>query len=553
MGTVGKDKRKASMSQNKVLIIGADAAGDILVEEILKMGLGVIRVCDSPLSGVAEALTNRGKGSKADQELEIFSPAQLMDLEGYPGQFRAAVRAKGRSFHLEVGAVVLATGCCSKEPFSSWGLAEASGTVSLLEFVRIMNSGGPAAQGGLIPSCTALICGFGRPTYPSTQEMAVEAAVSMCSAGAKKVFFVTDHLKVASKGMERLLGKARDAGVIFIRSSNRQPIIEQSGEGISALFYDDALGRTVSLSPDLLVVEDLFMPWEGTGSLADMLRIDLDEAGFFQGENIHYLPIFTNRTGILAIGSTKGPVPYGQAAEEAKAAALEIGRLLLGGGIEAAQDRLELDKKKCALCLTCYRLCPHRAISYIDRRPVFHGIACSGCGICAAECPMDAIQINGNGDRHIKEKIEILHGMDEDDKKDSPSIFIFACRRSAVAAADSSSASGYHLPARIKTIEVPCAGRIDPDYLFSAFRKGADGVMVLACHHGSCKSIDGSRMAEARSVLTGEALREMGIAEERIFFGTLAPAECEGFSRMVDGFERRLRKLSSPETGSEGS
>ncbi len=75
--------------------------------------------------------------------------------------------------------------------------------------------------------------------------------------------------------------------------------------------------------------------------------------------------------------------------------------------------------KKCAVCYTCPRLCPHSAITvekYAEKNIYappgkadgtnwgaarVNPVACYGCGICVAECPAKAITLLHLGDEQI--------------------------------------------------------------------------------------------------------------------------------------------------------
>jgi len=79
----------------------------------------------------------------------------------------------------------------------------------------------------------------------------------------------------------------------------------------------------------------------------------------------------------------------------------------------------EVDPKKCAVCYTCPRLCPHSAITVGNiwrKKRLCHprsggdtkwGAAkvdpacCYGCGICVAECPAKAITLHHLTDAQI--------------------------------------------------------------------------------------------------------------------------------------------------------
>jgi len=50
------------------------------------------------------------------------------------------------------------------------------------------------------------------------------------------------------------------------------------------------------------------------------------------------------------------------------------------------------NKARCIRCGTCYIFCPDMAIKALDDGYIEHDLYyCKGCGICAQECPADAI------------------------------------------------------------------------------------------------------------------------------------------------------------------
>lgn len=54
-----------------------------------------------------------------------------------------------------------------------------------------------------------------------------------------------------------------------------------------------------------------------------------------------------------------------------------------------------LDKEKCTKCLICYIYCPDGAIIWKPETEEieFNYNYCKGCGICANECPIKAIEM----------------------------------------------------------------------------------------------------------------------------------------------------------------
>jgi pyruvate ferredoxin oxidoreductase delta subunit len=52
------------------------------------------------------------------------------------------------------------------------------------------------------------------------------------------------------------------------------------------------------------------------------------------------------------------------------------------------------DEEKCTNCLICWILCPDGSILVEDEKLTGIDLAhCKGCGICARECPVDAINM----------------------------------------------------------------------------------------------------------------------------------------------------------------
>ena len=150
-----------------------------------------------------------------------------------------------------------------------------------------------------------------------------------------------------------------------------------------------------------------------------------------------------------------------------------------------------VDEGKCTICLTCYRCCPHGAIYWESDKAIISPVACQGCGICASECPMDAIQIGRYTDDAMNGQVQEVLA----EKGADPAIVAFCCQNSALEAGAMAEQFGMPLPAGLKTIQVPCAGKIDIEYILNAFAEGADGVLVMACHPGNCKSERGNTFA----------------------------------------------------------
>ncbi|MDI6843341.1 MAG: 4Fe-4S binding protein [Anaerosomatales bacterium] len=61
-------------------------------------------------------------------------------------------------------------------------------------------------------------------------------------------------------------------------------------------------------------------------------------------------------------------------------------------------QRPERDDEKCTQCLLCWIVCPDSAIRVQDEKVTAFDLKhCKGCGVCANECPVDAITMVPEG------------------------------------------------------------------------------------------------------------------------------------------------------------
>ncbi len=73
----------------------------------------------------------------------------------------------------------------------------------------------------------------------------------------------------------------------------------------------------------------------------------------------------------------------------------------------------------------------------------------------------------------------------------------------------------------VKTISLPCSGKVDVPYLIKAFETGADSVAIVTCKKGSCRHFEGNLRAHKRAEAVESLLEEIGVAA-----GRMAVFEC---------------------------
>jgi coenzyme F420-reducing hydrogenase delta subunit len=73
----------------------------------------------------------------------------------------------------------------------------------------------------------------------------------------------------------------------------------------------------------------------------------------------------------------------------------------------------------------------------------------------------------------------------------------------------------------IKTISLPCSGKVDVPYLIKAFETGADGVAIVTCPKNECRHFEGNLRAHKRAEAVESLLEEIGMGA-----GRMAVFEC---------------------------
>ena len=124
-----------------------------------------------------------------------------------------------------------------------------------------------------------------------------------------------------------------------------------------------------------------------------------------------------------------------------------------------------------------------------------------------------------------------------------PKILGFLCNWCSYAGADKAGAAQTPYPPNVHVVRVMCSGRVDPQFVLQAYRQGADGVLILACHAGDCHYKEGNYRATHRHLLLVCLLKQLGIEDARCRFDYVSAAEGEKFVEVVTETVEAVRKL----------
>jgi coenzyme F420-reducing hydrogenase delta subunit/Pyruvate/2-oxoacid:ferredoxin oxidoreductase delta subunit len=429
----------------------------------------------------------------------------LLRVTGNTGNFSVTLRGGQVKTVLQVGGIVLALET-PKLMDPSLGLTQEREILPLSRFSTDLEQDWSTKT-------VAFLLGDGENQALDSSAQVLQQATDLRQKYGARVEFFYKQLQVAGEGLDNNYRLARQAGVKFTRYAG--PIdVHTNVLGVTLKYCDPLLPSFKSnrILLDYLVCGESYQPSPKGMELAKLLQVDLGSNGFFQQDNVHLLPSTSNRDGIYFVGLCHHPIHALDIVTQAQFVAAKVARFA-SGVVSISQLQPIVDPEKCSLCLTCYRTCSKRAvdIDYEQQSVIINPLACQLCGTCAAECPAKAIELPGYFDRQIVAQLQ-----------HTGKIVAFACENSGHPAAELAGLLNRQYPVSVELVKVPCAGKIDALYILQALERGADGVLLLACHREGCKSLQGNFRAEARLTRVKELVSVAGIAPERVHLINLA-------------------------------
>jgi len=520
-----------------ILVTGNSALTVEIVEHLLESGFNLILATpeDAVVFPAPLAPTSRAPG-----HIEVLTHARITGCKGTNADFTVFLNVNGELESREVSKIIISEPPEAVTDFSSYGLAPSPATTSLSLLQEKLKNPGDDAPLPAAGATVAFLLGLSRETTPESTRQAMHAAMSLQEIGCQ-TYILTGNLKVADQGLEQLYRSARTAGVIFIKFTHTRPHLHvDATQQVVIELNDEITDLPFRLHPDLTVLDEAMKPSGYLKQLIGTFDLEKDGLGFAQADNVHRLSVLTNRSGILVAGTARAISTVQEQHLDASASALNIlaTEHLWPSGSGASA---EINPGSCIHCLTCFRICPYRAIE-VDTRVHVRAAACEGCGICAAECPRQAIHLPGIGKSDLQKHLsEIIPPPTK--TAFTPDLIAFCCGRSAKPASQLAKSLGYTLPAGLKIVEVPCAGSLAVDHLLTVFKHGVDGVMVLTCHQDNCHSTKGNQLAEDRVKRVQAQFETVGFEKTRIRIQTLASNMGAAFADMANDFEKRIIAL----------
>ena len=124
-----------------------------------------------------------------------------------------------------------------------------------------------------------------------------------------------------------------------------------------------------------------------------------------------------------------------------------------------------------------------------------------------------------------------------------PKIVAFCCEQSGIPAAEMCKSLKLEVYANLEIVPVPCAGRMETIFLLKALERGADGVLIFACHEENCQYLRGNIRAKSRLLYARNMLEKIGLEKGRLEICNLATNSGVKFIEVLNDMVEQLRKM----------
>ena len=323
------------------------------------------------------------------------------------------------------GAIVVATGFQSFRPEegNQWGFGKYPDVISGLQFERLTNASGPTdgkvkTSKGEVPKAVAIVHCVGS----RDANQAEYCSRICCMASLKFAHLVKEKCKDAEvfefyidmrafgKGYEEFYNRIQEEGVHFIRGKSAEVScqIEDEGERLVLRGEDTLLGVVREIPVDMVILNTALLPQADAPKVAETFGLQQGEDGFFMELHAKLAPTKTPVDGVFLAGTCQAPRDIPDSVAHAGGAASEAQQLIASGKVKMSPVAAYNEEEKCSGCKICIALCPYDAIEFDEDKgvAVFNQALCKGCGTCVASCPTKAAGIKHFEDEQIFAQIE---------------------------------------------------------------------------------------------------------------------------------------------------
>lgn len=352
------------------------------------------------------------------KNISVYTGTELESIEGFVGNFESTLktgpkegpRLAGTQTKIEHGAIIVAIGGNEHKP-DEYLYGQNKRVVTQLELEDLLSRQEPLSG---VKTAVFIQC------VGSREEGHMYCSRLCCSTAVKNALKIKElspetevyvlYRDIRTYGLnEQYFQTARDKGVIFVRyEADNKPKVT-GRDKLKLTVREPLLDCELVLEPDLLILSSRIDPDSNNESLAQMLKVPMNEDGFLLEAHVKLRPVEFATEGIFVAGLAHSPKSMTETIAQAEAAAAKACTIISKDKYEAEPTIAAVNDDLCDGCGICVPVCEYNALEVVDRPGgkeeekivQINEAMCKGCGGCVAACPSGAMEQKGFKDEQM--------------------------------------------------------------------------------------------------------------------------------------------------------
>lgn len=380
-------------------------------EKVLGGNLNNINIIYPLQEEASKFLNDLLRSVMKNKNICIFLYSKITSIKGFIGNYDVKISESGaNAINLKIGTIIVATGAKEQKPTNLFEY-DGKNVITQLELEQRLKS---KYYSWLykIDRVTFILC------VNSRQKDGISYCSSICCAICIKNINVLKRLKpdieiiviyrdfqMTKKEFEEIYREHRKYAMFLRYIAEDLPQVKKENEHYIFKTFDSNLQEYIEFQTDLIILATPMIPPENVEDLAKLLKVPLDNHGFFLEAHVKLRPLDFATDGIFLAGCAQWPKNIQESISQAKGAAGRASRFLSAKEVKTSGLISEVKLEKCIGCGKCVEICPYNAIELIDVSKEYEEVSiivqkshinpalCKGCGTCAASCPVRAISV----------------------------------------------------------------------------------------------------------------------------------------------------------------
>jgi heterodisulfide reductase subunit A-like polyferredoxin len=348
-------------------------------------------------------------------KIKVYKNARIDKVEGYIGNYETTLKNGSAKLSFTHGVIIVSTGAEESKP-SEYLYGKDSRVITQLDLEKKLAEKKSFAKKTVVmiqcvgsrddehPYCSRICCTDAIKNALKIKERHPDSQIYILYRDMRTYAFKESYYE-----------KARENGILFVRyKKDKKPVVKKGKTHIEVKIDDIILGEELLIHADQLVLSPAIIPRADNEELAQKLKVPLNEDNFFLEAHVKLRPVDFATEGVFLAGMAHSPKSINETIAQSYAAAARALIIISKDTYYTDAPTASVDEDLCSGCGVCLAICPYNAIESqikeIDgkEKKVSHVIEalCKGCGSCAAACPSGAIDQKGFRHNQISSMIE---------------------------------------------------------------------------------------------------------------------------------------------------